>query len=231
MVTYTATVNADAVIGGTGNTNEATLSYGETSKSTSDKTTTYVYELYVYKYTTTEVSGTATEVALSDAKFVIYKEVNGTNYYAVLDNSGKVSSWTTWLTQDDIDTAYANGELTDSEYAAAVPATELTTDSTGVVYFGGLDAGSYFLLETAAPNGYNKLAAPTEIEIGQDGTTSGAGTITYQGSDVSAIKIYNGSSTEMPSTGGGTTIFYIVGSVLVLGAIVLLVDKFRMCRD
>ncbi len=231
IVTYSATVNSNAVISSTGNSNEAQVSYGNDSESTSDKTTTYVYELYVYKYTETTDTNTSvtTETALSGAKFVLYREINGTNYYVVLDSDGVVSGWTTYKTQDDIDTAYANGELTDAEYAAAVPATELETDSNGVVYFGGLDAGTYYLEETEAPDGYNLLNAPTTITIAQDGTITGATTITYNGDDIDAIKIYNGSSEEMPSTGGiGTTIFYIVGGVMAVGAAVLLITRRRM---
>ncbi|MCD7918360.1 MAG: LPXTG cell wall anchor domain-containing protein [Clostridiales bacterium] len=235
IVTYTATVNSDAVIYGDGNSNETYASYGNDSESTSDKTTTYVYELYVYKYTETTDANTSvtTETALSGAKFVLYKEVNGTNYYAVLDSDGKISSWTTYKTQDDIDEAYANGDIDYDTYIAAVPATELETDDTGLVYFGGLDAGTYYLEETEAPDGYNLLNAATTITIAQDGTISGAKTVTYDnGDEYTAIKVYNGSTAEMPSTGGiGTTIFYVVGGVLVVGAVVVLITRKRMNKD
>lgn len=209
IVTYTATVNSDAVISGDGNSNETYVSYGNEAESTSDKTTTYVYELYVYKYTTTTSGGTTTENALSGAKFVLYKEINGTNYYAVLDSDGMISSWTTDKTE----------------------ATELETDDTGIVYFGGLDAGTYYLEETEAPDGYNKLAAAVDVEIAQDGTITGTQTISVNGEDTSAIKIYNGSTDEMPSTGGiGTTIFYVIGAILVVGACVILITRRRMGR-
>ncbi len=206
VVEYTATVNSKAVIASTGNTNETQVSYGNASKSTKDTTITYVYELYVYKYTTDSNSA---EVALSDAKFILYKEVNGTNYYAVLDNDNKILRWS--ITKGD--------------------ATELTTGSDGVIYFIGLDAGTYLLEETEAPTGYNLLNAPTTIVIAQDGTITGAQTIKYNGDDQDAIKIYNGSLDEMPSTGGmGTRIFYTLGGLLVVCAGVLLITKRRMGR-
>ncbi len=207
IVTYTATVNSDAVIYSTGNSNETYVSYGNESESIKDTTVTYVYELYVYKYTTDSSSN---EVTLEGAKFVLYRTVNGTNYYIILDSNGIVSGETT--NKDD--------------------ATELTTGSDGVVYFGGLDAGTYYLEETEAPDGYNKLAAPVTVTIAQDGTLANSGTITYNGNDTDAIKIYNGSSEEMPSTGGiGTTIFYVVGGVLVVGAVVVLITRKRMNKD
>ncbi|MCD8118473.1 MAG: isopeptide-forming domain-containing fimbrial protein [Lachnospiraceae bacterium] len=207
VVTYTATVNADAVIGSTGNSNETYVSYGNEAESTKDETITYVYELYVYKYTNSFETLDGNETALSGAKFVLYKEVSGVKYYAVLDSDGIVSGWT--QTKAD--------------------ATELETDSTGLVYFGGLDAGSYYLEETEAPDGYNILAAAVDIEIASDGTISGTQTVTVGTDTYTAIAIYNGSSDEMPSTGGiGTTIFYIVGGVLVVGAAILLITRRRM---
>ncbi len=207
IITYTATVNENAVIGSTGNPNTTHVSYGNASTSTASVTTTYVYELNVYKYTT---DANSSEVALADASFYLYREVNGTKYYAVLNSSNKITGWTT--TQGD--------------------ATVLTTGSTGLISFIGIDAGTYYLVESAAPTGYNLLAAATTIVVGTDGTITGAQTVTIGTDNYTAIKIYNGSSEEMPSTGGiGTTIFYIIGGALVLGAVVLLVVRLRMRRD
>ena len=76
-----------------------------------------------------------------------------------------------------------------------------------------------------APDGYNKLAEDVKVEI-TGATTDGDGKQTYT---TVVAKINNQSGTELPSTGGiGTTIFYIVGGVLVVGAVVLLVTKKRM---
>ena len=104
--------------------------------------------------------------------------------------------------------------------------TEITTDATGKFTIQGLDADTYYLTETAAPAGYNKLAGAVTITIGENGVVN-ATAEAPQGVD--EVKILNQSGTELPSTGGmGTTLFYVLGSVLVVGAVVLLVTRKRM---
>ena len=84
------------------------------------------------------------------------------------------------------------------------------------------------LLDAAGPAGYNKLAGPVTIVIGENGVVNGT-TEAPQGVD--EVKVLNQSGAELPSTGGiGTTIFYVLGGVLVVGAAVLLVTKKRMER-
>ncbi|MDD6888245.1 MAG: LPXTG cell wall anchor domain-containing protein, partial [bacterium] len=84
----------------------------------------------------------------------------------------------------------------------------------------------YYLTETAAPAGYNKQASATTIVIGENGVVNGT---TENPNGVDVIKVLNQSGVELPSTGGiGTTIFYILGGVLVVGAIILLVTRKRM---
>lgn len=97
-------------------------------------------------------------------------------------------------------------------------ATELKTAADSyTVTFDGLANGTYTLIEKTVPAGYNQ-AQNVEVTI-QDADKTGA----------AQIKVLNQSGTELPSTGGiGTTIFYVLGSVLVLGAAVLLVTKKRM---
>ena len=91
----------------------------------------------------------------------------------------------------------------------------------------------YYLEETKEPDGYNRLAAPIKVVISAtyDDAGTGAATVTYNENDVANpdIKVLNQTGTELPSTGGiGTTIFYIVGSLLAVGAVILLVTKKRM---
>ena len=81
----------------------------------------------------------------------------------------------------------------------------------------GLAPGTYYLEETTVPNGYNKLAARVPFTVTKDATAA------------VEIEVKNESGAELPSTGGiGTTMFYIAGAVLVLGAGVLLVSRRRM---
>lgn len=91
-------------------------------------------------------------------------------------------------------------------------------DGTGV-NIRGLEPGEYWFEETEAPNGYNKLPARTKVIV-----TSGA-------TAAAEVTVINEKGTVLPSTGGiGTTIFYIVGSLLVIGCGIVLVSRRRM-RD
>lgn len=100
-------------------------------------------------------------------------------------------------------------------------ATEVTTDDNGAAAFNGLKDGIYHLVETAAPAGYNLLAEPVEVEI--DGTNATEASLT------ATAKVVNSTGTTIPETGGiGTTIFYVAGGLLVLGAVILLITKKRM---
>lgn len=107
-------------------------------------------------------------------------------------------------------------------------ATTLTTDADGAIAVTGLDAGSYILTETATLSGYNLLNDTITVEIADDGTVTYKLTSSAEAA-AATIKIVNTTGAELPSTGGiGTTIFYVVGSILVIGAAVLLVTKKRM---
>ena len=94
---------------------------------------------------------------------------------------------------------------------------EIMVDNANGVNVRGLEPGTYYLEETTVPDGYNKLSAREEVTI-----TTGA-------TETVEITVINNAGAQLPSTGGiGTTIFYVVGGVLVLAAVVLLVTKKRM---
>ena len=158
----------------------------------------------VFKYT----KDGETEKALADAKFTLSKNGDGSNPIALVSKGNNV---------------YRVAKTGETDTV-----TEITTDATGKFTIKGLDADTYYLTETAAPAGYNKLAGPVTIVIGENGVVNGT-TEAPQGVD--EVKVLNQSGAELPSTGGiGTTIFYVVGGVLVVGAAVLLVTKKRMER-
>jgi fimbrial isopeptide formation D2 family protein/LPXTG-motif cell wall-anchored protein len=209
-VKYSATLNENANVGNDGNPNESKLSYGEINQETGkpgsttppSETKTYTWDVDVFKYT---MNG-ETEKALAGATFTLSKNDDGSNPIALVSEGNNV---------------YRVAKTNET-----VTVTEITTDATGKFTIKGLDADTYYLTETAAPAGYNKLAAPVTIVIGENGVVNGT-TEAPQGVD--EVKVLNQSGTELPSTGGiGTTIFYIVGGVLVVGAVVLLVTKKRM---
>ena len=212
VVTYSATVAANATIAGAGNKNTAKLVYNG-KDSTEEVTTTYVWKLNVHKYT---LDSTNKEVALSGAKFVLYrKDDTDKKYYAKLAG-GKIDGWVT--NQSD--------------------ATTLETSGEGDILIEGLNVGTYYLEETEAPAGYNKQTEPIEVEItATTSVTSGSETVQYKNSSETSytlatdatVKVLNSAGTQLPSTGGiGTTLFYVIGGVLMAVAAVLLVTKKRM---
>ena len=205
VINYTAKLTSDAVAG-TGYVNETWLDYGDSQHTEHDSTTTYTWKLPIYKYHM--VGGTKT--ALAGAEFILYKGSEEENRdYAQVTN-GKLIGWT--MTKTD--------------------ATKLVSDAEGKIAVEGLDADTYYLEETKAPGGYNKLAGPVKVEISHNVTDEAAHmthTLKQDSTDVEKVEIENKSGTELPSTGGiGTTIFYVLGSILVIGAVVLLITKKRM---
>ena len=212
VISYSATLNENAVIAGEGNPNTSKVSYGDSSntKYTPDsKTTTYTWDVDVFKYTnktTGEGEDAKTEkVGLAGATFTLSKNANGSNPIALVNEGNNVYR------------VAKTGETG--------TVTEITTDATGKFTIKGLDADTYYLTETAAPAGYNKLAGPVTIVIGANGVVNGT-TEAPQGVD--EVKVLNQSGAKLPSTGGiGTTIFYVIGAALVIGAIVVLIAKKR----
>ena len=210
-ITYSATLNENAVIAGEGNLNTSKLSYGDSSntQTTPDsETRTYTWKLPIYKY---HKDG-ETQTALAGAEFILYKGSEENRVYAQVTD-GKLTGWT----------------------ETKAEATTLVSDDAGMIEVEGLDADTYYLEETKAPGGYNKLAGPVKVVISHDVTDEGVhmthtlkqGTTDVE--KVDKVKIENKSGTELPETGGiGTTIFYVLGSILVIGAVALLITKKRM---
>ena len=202
VVTYSAVLNEKAVISTGSNDNETKLNYGDGSNTETewDKTTTYTY-----KFDLVKTNGENT--LLSGAKFKLYDaETGGSEIALVKEANG--------------DYRVATAEEKNAE--GFVPA-EIEA---GKVVIKGLDTATYWLEETQAPDGYNRVEGRIQVQISganldatMDGDTWTAG----------GVKVENKTGTELPSTGGiGTTIFYAVGGMLVLVAVVLLVTKKRM---
>lgn len=217
VISYTATVNKKAVIGGDGNTNKCRLGYGDPNHTrfTADSITkTYTWKVDAFKYTEEGEGENKTEVPLAGAKFTLSKSDAGSfpiNLIKITDGSA-----------EDPKTADVYRVAKTDESGI----TEIITNATGKFTIQGLDSDTYYLTETAAPAGYNKLAGPVTITIENTGKINAT---TENTDGVSEVKILNQTGPELPSTGGmGTRIFYVVGGILVLGAVVLLIAKRRM---
>lgn len=231
-ISYTATLNENAKVGVEGNPNTSRVSYGDDFHATPEsKTKTRTYGFPVFKL------DKETKEGLSDTKFELHAnnaEGKPGDVISLID-TGKTEANGAAIYR--VATPKEIADSTDTTIAEAnrpVILTEITTNDTGRFVINGLDAGTYHLVETEPKNGYNKLKNPVAVNItytpganGADGTV----TIKQDNTDVTAngVQIENGSGSELPSTGGiGTTIFYVAGSILLIGAAVLLITKKRM---
>lgn len=229
IVEYTAVLNSNARVGQKepGNTNEVYLTYSnnpnqsgdgapEEGQTPVDKVIVFTYELDVNK-----VDG-ADQTKLANVTFNLYKKENDVKKYAQVVN-GKLAGWT--------DEAHA---------------TVLTTDSDGLIKVAGLDDGTYYIHEIKPLAGYNsiddvKIVITADTSNGQTGegavselvkidvTANGVVGVGNAENGTATVTIANNKGANLPTTGGmGTTIFYVVGSILVLGAAILLITKKRM---
>lgn len=209
VVTYNATVNEKAV--STVSTNRAVLKYSNdpTNKDSKAEKPEVVHKVYSAKITIDKYwKEGETEHELAGVGFKLYKKESATTggaeitKYYVKDKTTNAVTWDEDITK----------------------ATEVITDENGAANFTGLANGTYYLVETKTPAGFNPLTGPEEVKVEGNETETQKLTVTK--------KIENKTGAVLPSTGGmGTTVFYVLGAVLVVGAGVLLVTKKRMSRN
>ena len=225
VVTYKATLDEGAYIGAAGNPNEVKLIYsnnpydtgvGEPSKGETPVDKNIVF---TYKVTANKTDG---KNPLKGAAFELYKKVKGENSEETWKSLGVVGA-----TQNN-----------EGKYVA------ISEQPTSFSWT-GLDDGVYKLVEVLTPDGYNSISDQIfRVEATHDETADSPKLNTLSGEMENGeiefttnngellTNVVNKSGSLLPSTGGiGTTIFYIVGVVLVLGAGVLLVTKKRMNAD
>lgn len=215
-VTYTATLNENAVVGGAGNVNSAKIQYSNnpstngTGESEPSKVCVFTYGFTVDKYTGDQYTDAATRLA--GAEFTLaHKDGSAISFVQVSAGS-----------------ATANAVYRVAK-AGETGTTTITTPANGKVVFEGLKNGEYTLTETKAPAGYNKLASAIGVKVnGQNNgtdTTNATVTITYNndnGNDYNqtasngVIPVQNKSGAILPGTGGMGTIAFTVIGVLVI---------------
>lgn len=247
LVFYDAVLNENAEIGLPGNENSAYLEFSNnpngdgTGRTEDDKVIVFTYEL-----DGTKVDGANVDTKLEGAQFVL---LNGAKTEAAMVVDGKVTRWV------KVHSEAAAGDVkmpeTYEEWVERYGNQNviLTSDADGTFKIAGLDDGTYHLLEIKAPNGYNLLEDPVELVItattanGQNWNGIAADALTgltiavdngaAQNGDLDTgivnVTVENNQGATLPETGGmGTTLFYIIGGLLVVGAGILLVVRIRM---
>lgn len=216
-VTYYAQINEKAVVADKANVNKAKVEYGTNSHTEYDTTETYVWKMNIVKYTMEQTTGSnqAKEKKLAGATFQLSRDAAGAEVIKLI----KVN-----------DTTYRLALPTETEGVVDT----ITTGETGELVINGLADGTYYLTETKAPRGYNLLREPVKVTVAHK-TENGKLTETSFVADQTetdtsgVVKVENNAGAELPSTGGiGTTVFYVLGSAMALGAVILLVTKKRM---
>lgn len=203
VVTYSAILNGDANIG-RGDHNATHLTYGDNKNTVDVTTTTYTSQIKVLKYT-----GDTTHV-LAGAKFKLFKQEAGGEALTFVKKAGNEENY----------------RLTVQGESGIA---EIVTTSSGAFTMQGLKPGVYWLEETAAPKGYNKLVKRIKVEINTNGNLIIDGKDKENGLPINQVNVENKTGTVLPSTGGaGTTMIYLVGAVLVLGSGVVLATKRRV---
>lgn len=246
IVTYDATLNAKAEIGLPGNPNSVDLQFSNNpngdglGRTTEDKVIVFTYEL-----DGTKVDGANIDTKLGDAEFVLF---NGAHTRVAHIENGKIVGWV------NLPAGYNQGNYKEIPYEAwetlnADTNVIMTSAADGVFGVSGLDDGTVYLLEIKAPTGYNLMERDVRIDIaattangqnwnGAANTALTALTIAVnQGNaqngntdtGVVNVTVTNNQGSTLPETGGmGTTLFYVIGGLLVVSAGTLLVVRFRM---
>ena len=184
-----------------------------------------------------QISGEGVKAVLINKE--IYLEDTTGDYY-LLKNGTYTTTEPNDLTKDSYDsttTKYKKVTVVTKETVPTAVKAVGYVDKNGILTFEGLGAGEYTITELVAPNGFNLLKDPITITISANETFNncewtvkkGEESLTAGADHLFSFKVENNAGTELPSTGGmGTTVFYILGSVLALGAAVVLVTRKRM---
>lgn len=202
VVTYSAVVNENAQVSPSDNPNETKLEYGEASNPEDKFTPPSETKTYTFKVDVVKTDGD--NKVLDGAQFKLYDAKTGGKEIALVEVS------------DGVYRLAKDGEI----------GVEYITTENGQLEIKGFDANTnYYLEETKAPDGYNKLAERVEIAVIEGNLEATVSNGTYE---IGGVHITNKTGDELPGTGGmGTTVIYIVGGVLVAGAAVLLILRSR----
>lgn len=235
VVTYKAVLDSDAVVGRTptdGNVNTAVLFYSNDPNEDYDpavkekpahvgKTSQVEATVYTYQIRIKKIDASDDTKVLPGAQFIAYRYTStNTKAYYQVDATGKVTG------------------LVDNESEAS----RLTTDADGMLSIIGLPSGTHHFKEVVAPSGYNVLTTEISVIINAAANATTGKLTSFKGEATGTarpvivdmekgdllVTVENRVGSTLPETGGiGTTIFYVAGIALMLGAVAVIVAKKR----
>ena len=231
-VVYTATLNKDAVIGMNPNTNKAVVEYsnnpttGGTGTSEPSIVDVHTFDFTIYKYYLKDQNNKEDKTALANAEFELYK-ANTTGDAA--DTNAKINI------VDEGKGVYRQATADEAKVTGFTSA-KIVSDADGKVLVKGLVAGTYYLRETKAPEGYNKLLSDIKVEIkaNYDETTgkltSYSVDYTYNGTKTPGnaitskdnspeVPVENKTGAQLPSTGSKGALMVTLAGIVLFGAL------------
>ena len=227
-VVYTATLNKDAVIGMNPNTNKAVVEYSNdpksngTGKSEPSIVDVHTFDFTIYKYYLKD----ETQTGLANAEFELYKANEAGD---AADTNAKINI------VDEGNGVYRQATA-DEAKATGFTSAKIVSDADGKVLVKGLDAGTYYLRETKAPEGYNKLLSDIKVEIKPvydettgkltsysvdytyNGKTTNGAAITNK-TDSPEVAVENKTGAQLPSTGSKGALMVTLAGIVLFGVL------------
>ena len=227
-VVYTATLNRDAVIGMNPNTNKAVVEYSNnpksdgTGKSEPSIVDVHTFDFTIFKYYLKD----ETQTGLANAEFELYKANEAGD---AADTNAKINI------VDEGNGVYRQATA-DEAKATGFTSAKIVSDADGKVLVKGLEAGTYYLRETKAPEGYNKLLSDIKVEIKPvydettgkltsysvdytyNGKTTNGAAITNK-TDSPEVAVENKTGAQLPSTGSKGALMVTLAGIVLFGAL------------
>lgn len=182
-----------------------------------------------------QITGTSIKTAVSKGDY--FKQDAAGTYYQLKDGTFTETAPTTETESKYVSTSVKYAKVTDTAEQTKMQKVTAsgTTDANGVITFKGLGAGTYYITELKTLGGYNLLTAPITVTITGTPSATGSGyswsvssNATFE-DDMVKLTVENNKGSVLPITGGiGTTIFYVIGGLLVCGAVVMAITKKKL---